>query len=136
MSVHFPIAFLWLAGIAYLVAQFKEIPFLQPLGYPLHTLGVAGCLFAVISGRIAQAEVQWEGEVADLFQTHELLAYLSLWWFGLMLLWRYLRRKPKSVESWSFVLLFLLGLGILSYGASIGGEMVYEWGIGVQAPKS
>lgn len=132
MSVHFPVALLLVAGIGYVVSQFKLTPFFQHLGYPLHVIGVGGCLLAVITGRIAQGEVVWEGEVAEVFQAHELLAYASLWWFGLMLLWKYLRTKMKPAESWGFVLLFLIGLGILTYGASLGGEMVYEWGIGVQ----
>jgi uncharacterized membrane protein len=131
MSVHFPIAIIFLAGGMYLFHQFRPSDEGAKFSFWLHGIGLLSLLVAVLSGRYAQSQLEVAPELISLLERHELMAYLSLWWIGLLLLWRYLRPKMKSTEAYLFLFLFLLGIAAMSFGASLGGEMVYQHGVGV-----
>lgn len=135
--VHFPIAFLILAGVAMLGSFFYEHAFLWKMGAWLTMTGLVGLLMAILTGRNAEAEVVHTQAIHELVEWHERLAYGTLWIFCLLGIWLYLRlNRMKAGEKVGFVVLFWLGIGIMGYGAHLGGEMVYREGAGVAPMES
>jgi uncharacterized membrane protein len=131
-TVHFPLALLWTAGGLLLYGLWKPSGQWRPTIMLMQALGTAGLALAIISGLQAEARVIRTETVAVLLDRHELLGYLSLWVFGLLLIWYYLRaQRFQRREQWLYSLLFLLAALLMTYGAYAGGQMVYEEGVGV-----
>lgn len=132
-TVHFPIAFLILAGGLYVISHFQEDNFWSRAGFYLHIAGVLGLVVAIFSGQQAESAVVQTSEIHDLITNHERLAYLVTWLFGMLLIWKYLRRNNKGpIEHWAFVILFIGSIFIMAYGSHLGGTLVYEKGAGVE----
>ena len=131
-TVHFPIAFLVLAGIFYVVPFFSADSWFRRGGLVLHIAGLAGMVLAIITGTLAEAEIVHTARIDALYRNHELLGYAALWLFAMLLVWRYLREKQaKTRENVLFVFVFWAMIGVTGYSAHLGGKMVYEEGAGV-----
>ncbi|GAB4411132.1 MAG: DUF2231 domain-containing protein [Bacteroidia bacterium] len=134
MIVHFPIALLVVAGVAYVLAWYnmEQIRWSEG-GYYLHILGLAGMVLAVLSGGQAEGELVRTPLIGDLLSRHELLGYLALWSMALLLVWQYVRqRRTARRERLLFALVFWLCIGLMAAGAYQGGRLVYEAGAGVE----
>lgn len=130
--VHFPIALLIVAGLAYGASLRLADAFWGRGGYLLHLAGLIGLVLATLSGRQAEASLVMTDAIRDLLQTHELIGYANLWAFALLLVWRYLGvKKPQSLTAWAFVLVFWAMIGLMAWGGWYGGRLVYEEGAGV-----
>jgi uncharacterized membrane protein len=126
--VHFPIAFLILAAGLYIASAWKRE--LQIAAFIVHVAGVLACVAAILSG---DADEHHAKAFPDLLEWHERLGMATAWSFGLMAVWSWLRRaKAKMWEQVLFALLYLGLLGMMAYGAHLGGEMVYEHGVGIE----
>jgi uncharacterized membrane protein len=132
-TIHFPIALLFAAGLGYLYVWWKPDPGLAKAAWWLHLGGAGGLILAVLSGRSAEGEIVHTAAIHELVEAHELSAYLVTWGVLLAAVWRYLRpRRMGKAEQIGFLLLFWGLLGGMSYGAWLGGKMVYEHGAGVE----
>ncbi len=122
MTVHFPIALLFVAGGLYIFAVFRpKHPYSQS-AFLLHILGTLGMGISILTGRQQKSAVATGSPEALLLQTHEIWAYVLIWLFSMLLLWRYLRlNKIQHKEQWAFCLLFVIALGMMSYSAYLGG---------------
>ncbi|RMG73520.1 MAG: hypothetical protein D6722_03650 [Bacteroidetes bacterium] len=130
--VHFPLALLVVAGLAYLASLRSPDPFWARSGYLLHLAGLAGLVLATLSGRQAEAGLVMTEAIRELLQTHELMGYGTLWAFALLLVWRYLGvKKPQSLTAWAFGLVFWAMIGLMAWGGWYGGRLVYQEGAGV-----
>ena len=104
----------------------------------MHSIGLIGVVLAIITGKITSSSLSPQAEVSGMLWQHELLAYGTLWSFGMLWLWQYMRKKVllhKARSRWErtfFVLIFLGALAFMSYSSYLGGKMVYEHGLGVQ----
>lgn len=126
MSVHFPIAFLYLAGGLYLFHAFKSEAFYFRMAKLVHTLGLVGLILAMISGRIAASEIEIDSPLTELVRNHEIFGYGAIWAFSMMLVWVYLRSTyMKRGESGLFIGIFVLFLLLLGYSSSLGGEIAH-----------
>jgi uncharacterized membrane protein len=124
MTVHFPIALLIVAGGIYLFALFRpEHPY-SPAAFLLHILGTLGIGASILSGNQVKSEIDADSPAADILQQHEILAYVMLWLFGMLLVWRYLRlKKIKKMEERLFSIVFLLAIALMIYSAFQGGNL-------------
>lgn len=124
MTVHFPIALLIVAGGIYLFALFRpEHPY-SPAAFLLHILGTLGIGVSILSGNQVKSEIEVGSPAADILDQHEIWAYVMLWLFGMLLLWRYLRlKKITKMEERLFSLVFLLAIGMMVYSAFLGGNL-------------
>ncbi len=66
-------------------------------------------------------------------QTHELLGWITVGVFTILTVWGYLRRfrrwpQPR-VLYW---VVLLIGAAVITYGATLGGTMVFEHGAAVE----
>ncbi len=111
---------------------FREPDYFQRTGFYLHAIGVVSLLVAILSGRQAEG-ILGEGNVLEpLVEQHELMGYLTLWLMAMLWVWQFLRhQKNVRWEKGLFLLIFCIGLGLMTYGAHLGGEMVYRHGAGV-----
>ncbi|WNJ18508.1 DUF2231 domain-containing protein [Pontibacter sp. G13] len=134
ISVHFPIALLIVAGLAYFAQAIKpEERLFGQGGFWLHALGWAGMIVAIFTGRSAESSLVHTQQIHEWVETHELWGYIAAWLFAMMLVWKYLRiRKTVKPELWAYAVIFAAMLGVMGYGASIGGKLVYEGGAGVK----
>lgn len=129
--VHFPIALLlasvFIEGLALLLK--KEAWRVASLWTLL--LGWAGAVAAVLTGRQAMAVASHSAEIHEVMSRHERAGYIVLAISTVVLVWHLASRGRLSVRSrWTaWLLLAAAGAGI-SYGAWLGGRMVYEYGVG------
>lgn len=131
--VHFPIVMLFLAGICYLLHFFLKKQRLDKFGFFLHAGGLLATVAAILSGDYAESHIVQTEAIHEIVEEHEFLGMLTAWSFGILLVWAFLRYKSKiMVERIAFVIVFVLGLGILTIGAAHGGELVYDHGAGVK----
>lgn len=131
MVVHFPIA---LAAAAFLVETlallFKKPAWHRAALWNL-ALGAAGAAAAVITGRLAAAAAKHSFEIHKLMEFHERLGYGAAALLLLVAGWRL--KKKDCLGFWSRRLAWIvlgLAVGILAFGAHLGGRMVYEFGVG------
>ncbi len=133
LVVHFPIALLFLSLILETIALLRKDPELSRAAWWNQIGGTAGLALTVASGLLAENTVSISGDARDLFERHELLAFLSAGIFAILLLWRIAARGniPRQSPAAYFVL-FVAGVACVLVGAWYGGEMVYWYGVGVQ----
>ncbi|MDX1908828.1 MAG: DUF2231 domain-containing protein [Bacteroidia bacterium] len=135
-SVHFPVALLLVAGVSYGVSLFRDTAFFRRAGLYLHLLGVSGLVLAILTGRAAQAAARSQHPPEDLIRQHELSGYVVLWLAAMLLVWVWLRPKATRREFMAITLILAAVLGLLIWDASLGGTLVYRYGIGVDAPPA
>ncbi len=141
--VHFPLA-LVPAAVGFEIAAFVRVPGAG--------LGRVACALWVMAG-LAAGAAYWAGlEAAEGFgqlppaieqavARHSDAAWYSLWSVGLLAVarWFWEWRGSEPGRRWArgaFVLAGLVGLGMLGWAADLGGALVYEHGVGVQAGQA
>jgi uncharacterized membrane protein len=131
MVVHFPIA---LAACAFLVETlallFKKPAWHRAALWNL-ALGAAGAALAVITGRLAGAAAKHSFEIHKLMEFHERLGYAAAVLLFFVAGWRLAKKDLLTPRSRRLAWAFLgLAVGIIAFGAHLGGRMVYEFGVG------
>lgn len=125
--IHFPIAGLMLAALAYLISMFYDAPGMLKTGLFLHIAGVLGCAAAVLSGDDAEHALNMTHEIHEVVEKHELFAYITLWVYALLALWAGFRRtRMVRGEHIGFAVVFALCLLLVWMTGHEGGEIVYE----------
>jgi uncharacterized membrane protein len=136
LVVHFPIALLILAGVAYLYSVLMKKEAFWVLGLFMHMLGVVGAFIAFFTGNSAESELIHTESIHQMVELHELLGLLTIWTFPIMAVWSFLRRESTIIwEKGLFCLIYLGLAGMLSFNAHLGGRLVYEHGAGVNPMK-
>lgn len=131
--VHFPIAFLFGAGICYLLMIFIKNQRLDRFGFFLHVAGLLGCIAAILTGDYAESGIVQTERIHEIVEEHEFQGMVAAWAFGLLGVWAFLRAKSKFMaEKIVFILVFWLGLGWLTIASAHGGQLVYDEGAGVK----
>ena len=130
---HFPIALLSFGAIFFVIDLFAKKDHLMIIGIFCLIGGLAGAALALVTGNIEHDNLLMTHEIHEKVENHELLAYITSWAFGILLIWILVRRKKiLKVEKILFNVLYILGLGALMITAHIGGELVYVEGAGVR----
>jgi uncharacterized membrane protein len=131
MVVHFPIALLFVAvalELAALYAPWREK--LRPAAIITLVVGTLGAAVAVLTG----PDENMRG--IAIGHTHESMAKITLLLFGILTVWRLygVRKKQadSAVRTAAFLVVALVGLGVLSYTGWLGGQLVYQHGAGVK----
>lgn len=139
--VHFPIALLSLAVVMHVV-----IAFLNPSALRDELTIIArwnlwlGALFGVIAallGLWAYNTVTHDTPSHHAMTLHRNWAIATLLIFVPLALWSYRRRRSVMPARAVFIVLLLIGFGVLASTAWHGAEVVYRYGIGVKSlPKA
>ena len=131
LVVHFPIALLLTAAGLDVGALLLRRPALHAVALWNLALGTLGAATAVLSGLQAEDIAKHSFEIWQVMELHKRLGITTLI-LGLgIVAWRvahrdHLRRRERLLT----VLATLLMCGTLVWGASLGGHLVYEFGVG------
>ena len=109
---------------------------LKAAGFWTLVFGVLGTGAAIVSGLLAEDVVQHSEQAHEIMETHETLAFIVLAVFGLLAVWRILRRGVWSDRELPIALTAgVIGVAILIYTASFGGRLVFEHGLGISTER-
>lgn len=139
LTVHFPIAFLSLAGILSLYLALKFNKQLAQFNLGLLFLGVLLALVSIYTGDQEDGRVSRTLCDPTVLKTHENFAYYMIWCFtSLLVFWiARLFTVLKSFKSLLTILILissLSGLATLIYTGHLGASLVYEQAAGVEIP--
>ncbi len=131
LIVHFPIGFLVLSGIMYLLSIFVRKDYLMKAGLLALVLGALAAGAAVITGDMAEDLAKPRGVAHEMVEDHELFGLICAWAFGILAVWGIFRQKRFiQVEKIAFVVLLLACVSMLLATGHLGGKMVFEQGVG------
>ena len=131
LVVHFPIALLLTALFLDGLALALKRPHLHKIGLWNLCLGTAGAAAAVLTGLQAEDVAKHSFEIWQVMRLHKRLGITTLILGMLMVAWRLWKRDRLAGRSRVLLMLLtLLMASTLSYGAYLGGRLVYEFGVG------
>lgn len=134
MLVHFPIALFITSVLFDVLGAWLTRKSLREGALWLLVLGVLTGLAAFASGDVAAEAAEKAGVAESLIETHEHLAGATVGIFGALLAWRLLLRNRFSPRTQiAYLIVAIVGLGLLSATGHYGGSLVYEHGAGVHA---
>jgi uncharacterized membrane protein len=126
--VHFPIALL-VAGLApALIERRRPRPELSFMASWLLWLGTAAAWAAVVLGLVAEAWARHVPASWEAMADHKAMGIWTAAVFTALSLWR--RRLPSKGGAF-FLAVWLAACGLLLATAYEGGELVFEFGVGV-----
>jgi uncharacterized membrane protein len=107
---------------------------LRAAGFWCLVAGVVGGGVAILAGEMAEDVVAHGDASHAIMETHETFAIVVTVLFGLLAVWRILRRnRMTGPEQGSFIAAGAIGIGILLYTAKLGGSLVFEHALGVDS---
>ena len=139
LIVHLPIGLLVTAVVADLVAMLRRDPSTVVIvSTGLYLAGTASLVAAYLTGRSGAQEVYTPGMAHAVVTRHWEWALWCVWYFGLLTagrvgLWL-AAGSPRRVVTVALALAGLGGLVLLTNTAELGGQLVYQHGVGVAAP--
>ena len=136
LLVHFPIALLCAAAAVDVVGwAFRRNRQLRQLATLLYVLGTGGAIVAYVTGRAASQTIWLPGMAQAVLRQHWDWALRTVWFFAMatvvrLVLLRPSRREPGAALVAVFVLVGLVGIGLLLETGDRGGRLVYQHGVG------
>ena len=131
MVIHFPVALFVTALLFEIGSIFSRKEVLRQVAASIYTLAVATVPFAVITG-LWEAE-EWNLTTHKVFVQHRNFAFLTL---GISLISFFFvtrgKRQPRNQRQKTFFLALLILSACVAVTAFYGGQLVYEYGIGVE----
>jgi uncharacterized membrane protein len=134
MIVHFPIALIlvgFLADLAYLFYSKEEC--LSKAGFYLMILGTLGAAAAFITGHLFTTEPT-QGEIVKVFEQHETAALITLLIMvvaSAVRIYAVITKKEHSAYKWTIFGLYLIGTIEVSITGFMGGNMVFNYMMGI-----
>lgn len=134
MLVHFPIALFITSVLFDVLGIWLTRESVREGALWLLVLGLLTGLAAFASGDLAAEGAEKAGFAESLIETHEHLAGATVGVFGALLAWRLLLRNRFSRRAQiAYLMIAIVGLGLLSATGHYGGSLVYEHGVGIRA---
>ena len=131
LIVHFPIALLLTSVLIGLSAVIARRPSWHRMALWNLTLGVVGAAAAVLTGLQAEVVGRHTFEIWQVMERHKRLGFCTLILGAMLAGWRLSKRDQLTPGARLVTILMELGLvGTLSWGAHLGGRLVYEFGVG------
>ena len=133
--VHFPLVILPLSVAFDLYGGLRRQPQWHGSGYLLLVLGTISALVAVLTGTAA-ADAEREGPSGIYIERHEDLATIVSVLFLVVVIGRLPLQLRGRLDDWAvrvWIAAAAVGCGLLWLTGYYGGELVYEYGVGVPA---
>jgi len=109
---------------------------LKAAGFWTLISGVLGAGAAIVSGLVAEDAVQHSDQAHAIMETHETLAFIVLGIFGILAIWRILRRGVwREKEQPVALTAGVIGVAILVYAAMLGGKLIFDHGLGIPSSR-
>lgn len=133
MIVHFPIALFFAAVGLEIVSRFTQRDLFQKIAFANYALATVAAIVAAIFGTISSNIIPHNEEIHSLMQVHQTLGWLTVAVFALVTILNYMEQfrswgKPQII-NWTLI---ILAAGLVTWGATLGGEMVFEQGAAVK----
>lgn len=130
-----PPALLPLAVLFDLLGAFLKRESLKAAGFWTLMAGVLGTAAAIITGLLAEDATPHGAEAHAVMETHETLAFIVLGLFGILAVWRLVRRGVWSEKEQPVALTAgVIGVALIVVTAMFGGKLVFDHGVGIQTP--
>jgi len=98
--------------------------------------GVVGAGAAIVAGLMAEDVVQHSEQAHDIMESHETLAFTVLAIFGILAIWRIVRRGVWSEKEQPIALTAgVIGVLILLYTARLGGKLMFDHAVGISTTR-
>jgi uncharacterized membrane protein len=136
LVIHFPIALLSVGLLCDLLARVSRRDSLRNCGWWCQAFGMAGIVGAALTGLIAESTVAHSDASHNIMQTHKTLELVAVGIFALLFIWRGIGRSrlpERLFPSAVYLVLAASAVGLMFYGAHLGGRLVYEFGVGGSA---
>jgi len=133
MIVHFPIA-LFLAAVGFeIISLFTNRELFQKIAFANYVLAAIAAILAVIFGTISANTIPHNETIHEIMETHQLLGWITMGLFIVLSIWNYLVVvKDRRQLSGIYWIVVVVALGTITWGATLGGKMVYDQGAAVQ----
>ncbi|MEQ1528110.1 MAG: DUF2231 domain-containing protein, partial [Methylococcales bacterium] len=133
LLVHFPIAFLTGFFLLDVIGSLADKPNWRVVASGLLYLGAVSAFFTVLAGFLAANSVAHGENVHAIMENHERIGIGILILAVLLSVWRIVAGLLKGGANVFFLLMAALLSGLVVLGADLGGLMVYQYGVAVQA---
>ena len=130
-----PPALLLVAVLFEILGVLNKRDTLRAAGYWTLVTGVAGALLAIGSGLMAEDVVEHTDPAHEIMERHETLAFIVLGVFGVMLLWRLVRRAMAPAERSAYLIVGIAGVAVLVATSKLGGSLVFDHALGLKAAQ-
>jgi uncharacterized membrane protein len=127
-----PAALLLVAVLFDVLGAINRRDSLKAAGFACLVAGVVGGGLAALAGMMAAKTVAHDETAHAVMETHELMAWLTLGSFAVLMAWRLVRRTLSRKEQLVFTAAGVIGVGLLVYTAKLGGNLVFDHGVGVR----
>ena len=98
--------------------------------------GVVGTGAAIVAGLMAEDVAEHSEQAHAIMETHETLAFIVLAIFGILAIWRIVRRGVWSEREQPIALTAgVIGIAILLYTAMLGGKLSFDHAVGVPTAR-
>ncbi len=98
--------------------------------------GVLGTGAAIVAGLEAEDVVQHSEAAHTIMGTHETLAFIVLAIFGVLAVWRIVRRGVWTEKEQPVALTAgVIGVAILLYTAKLGGQLMFDHAVGIPTAR-
>ncbi|HWR08303.1 DUF2231 domain-containing protein [Sporomusa sp.] len=134
--IHFPIALLLIGFLFDILSTVLKRNSLRSAGWWCLLVGGVSLAAAIGSGVYAESTAGHNDASHVIMERHKQIEYVATALFGLLLVWRSLRKTmlPQSmVQLAVYYAIGVFAIGTMAYGAHLGGRLVYEYGVGVAA---
>ena len=136
IAVHFPIAFLIGAFVCEVIGRVADNSMMKKAAKWMLLVGTIALGIAAFTGWLGHKTVPHSESSYALIEQHQKLGFIALGFFVAVSAIRFWLKptlqKSKSIFLGFFVF-YLLGLSAMTWGSHLGGRLVYEMGVGVQA---
>ena len=107
---------------------------LKAAGFWTLIAGVLGTAAAWGSGEMAEGVIEHSDRAHAVLETHETLGIIVLILFGLLMVWRIVRRGVLGEKERPVALTAgVIGVALLVYAAKLGGNLVFDHGAGIRS---
>lgn len=142
LVVHFPIAFIILYVFMEIINVFFKSQQIRKFSILILFLGVIGGILAVLTGNQSFQILEDNSLLTRLhyasIEKHEFYASITLWYFFAVLIFKtyaFQKKKNEALLRYIFIIFAVAGVFLLYKTASLGGILVYEYGIGTNLLK-
>ena len=134
LVVHFPIALLMSAALFYALALVFRKDTLTATAFSLLILGALSACVAAGTGLYAEEGVMVSFSVREhLLDVHERFMLATTGLSIILTIWAVIARPLPKKRRAIFILLFVVLLAVMTWGADYGARMVYDYNAGGDA---